>query len=1032
MNAGLRAPEVDVAEAPGAVAAVEAEAGELVAGAEQLTEAAASPQSTYEYSVPVVHNVPSVQPQQHCINATADCHVPIQQQQEYRQPADCRQPQPDENVNSAPGGSQNLLNIGLGKYKLKLAHYTFDPAELGRIADETRVFTRDGFAQGLVYKNPACSTDACWLPEKPFQCTDHRGHHCWLDPPVNMIESTLQSYAAAKQYDPSNTSMCILVPVMRKMKWWKTVKGMKRIRLYPKGAELLLSGLDSQSRIQLPYRAAVFYDPPSAPAAMGAAGQTADPQHHMVFSTEIAGKQARVLLDTGASQSFISKDFCAAADMKSVAAPTPQQVKTAGGAEILAHTMCQVSFQLQGMGITVSPLIVPLPEEFTVILGDDWLKSKEAVLNYATQTCTLKKNERGKKHILQIGDGKPSKTVRWRADLLLVRTVEDIGDPTELELSDFSKIEEPYRTLLEKYKDVWPKDLPAGMPPHRPGVELVIPFDAEAQPVASYRMRYSPAEIEEARTQVKRFLEKGFVRPSTSPYGASVLFAPKKDGGLRMCIDYRRVNAQTRKDKHPLPRPEELVDQLRGADTFSGLDLLSGYHQVRVHPTDIQKTAFRTSEGLYEWLVMPFGLSNAPSIFQRVMNDVFRDYLGQSVNVYLDDIMVYSKEPNEEVQAQKHVEALEPILIKMREHRLYGKLSKSFFGLHEIPWLGQILNRDGIRPDPAKTEVVADWPRPRNVKEIQSFLGFANWFRQYMQGYSQHTASLTKLTRKNQEYEWTDECEAAFLWVKKALANAPVLTHADFTKQFTVWTDASIDGVGAVLQQDGKPIAYESARFSPAERNYTIGEQELLAVIHALKKWRVYLEGGPHPVKLRTDHQPLTYLPTKGVLGSRQVRWSEYLSRFDIEWEYIQGPKNIADALSRMPCLHLYVTTRSQAQRVSDAAVGPSGKAAAGSPTNRKCKRMDEREPRDEGPVATSPTRPRAETDVAGAPDEAHASEGTEQQSREPGAMQDNPEVPLEDRQQANEANFLERVREAAYADEDLHVRLWAPAGTHD
>ena len=330
MNAGLRAPEVDVAEAPGAVAAVEAEAGELVAGAEQLTEAAASPQSTYEYSVPVVHNVPSVQPQQHCINATADCHVPIQQQQEYRQPM--------YNVNSAPGGSQNLLNIGLGKYKLKLAHYTFDPAELGRIADETRVFTRDGFAQGLVYKNPACSTDACWLPEKPFQCTDHRGHHCWLDPPVNMIESTLQSYAAAKQYDPSNTSMCILVPVMRKMKWWKTVKGMKRIRLYPKGAELLLSGLDSQSRIQLPYRAAVFYDPPSAPAVMGAAGQTADPQHHMVFSTEIAGKQARVLLDTGASQSFISKDFCAAADMKSVAAPTPQQVKTAGGAEILAHT----------------------------------------------------------------------------------------------------------------------------------------------------------------------------------------------------------------------------------------------------------------------------------------------------------------------------------------------------------------------------------------------------------------------------------------------------------------------------------------------------------------------------------------------------------------------------------------------------------------------------------------------------------------------------------------------------------------------
>ena len=261
-------------------------------------------------------------------------------------------------------------------------------------------------------------------------------------------------------------------------------------------------------------------------------------QHHMIVHTEIAGKPARVLLDTQASQSFISKAFCQAVDMKSVVAPTPPQVKTAGGEEILARTLCQVSFQLQGMGITVSTLIVPLPEEFTVLLGDDWLRSKEAVLNYANQICTLKKNERGKKHILQIGRGMSSKKVRWRADLLLICTVEDIGDPVELETADFSTIPEAYRELLEKYKDVWPQDVPAGLPPKRPGVELVIPFDADAVPVASYIIHYSPAESEEATKQVKRFLEKGFVRPSTLPYGASVLFAPRKDGGLRMCIDY--------------------------------------------------------------------------------------------------------------------------------------------------------------------------------------------------------------------------------------------------------------------------------------------------------------------------------------------------------------------------------------------------------------------------------------------------------------------------------------------------------------
>jgi len=350
---------------------------------------------------------------------------------------------------------------------------------------------------------------------------------------VSMIEATLQSYAAAKKHDPSNTSMCILVTVMRKTSWWKKLKSMKKIRMYPKGAELLLSGLDHKARIQLPYRAAVFYDPPSRPAALGSVGKQIDTQHHMVFNTEIAGKQARVLLDTGASQCFISKDFCESLKMQSVAAPTPQQVRTAGGAEILAQTLCQVSFQLQGMGVLVSPLVVPLPKDFTVILGDDWLKDREAVLNYAEGTVTLKRNERGQKHILK-QTSKP-KQKRWRPDLMLVRSMEDISDPTEIETADFSKVPEPYRELVEKYADIWPKDLPAGLPPIRPGVELVIPFEGDATPVASYRVRYSPAEIEEARTQVKRFLEKGFVRPSTSPYGASVLFTPKRMEGC-VCV----------------------------------------------------------------------------------------------------------------------------------------------------------------------------------------------------------------------------------------------------------------------------------------------------------------------------------------------------------------------------------------------------------------------------------------------------------------------------------------------------------------
>ena len=919
---------------------------------------------------------------------------------------------------STLGRNQNLCMMGRGIAKLANVQYVFDPDELEQIAQETKPFTRDGFSGGAVHRHPGCSTDCCYLPEKPFECSDHRGHHCWLDPPVKCIGSALQSYAAAKEHDPSNTSMCILVPIMRKAGWWKQVRRMRRIRIYPQGAEILISALDKRTRIQVPYRSAVFYDPPSRPATLGAAaGQQPGMQHHMSFTTEIAGKPARVLLDTGASQCFINKAFCEKADLKSVAAPTPQKVQIAGGTDILTNSLCQVSFHLQGMGVTVSPLVVELPEDFTVILGDDWLRARSAVLDYSKEICTLKKTETGRTHTLSVKQEQrhQQKQKRWKADVLVVRIVEDIPDPTEKQVMDLSKVPEAYRELLEEYRDVFPEEIPAGLPPSRPGMELVIPFKEGDVSIASYRTRYSPAEIEEARRQVQSDLGQGFIRPSTSQFVSSPVFTPKKTGGLRMCVDYRKINAHTKKDQHPLPRVDELLDQLNGADTFSSLDLLSGYHQIRIHESDVPKTAFRTSEGLYEWLVMPFGLSNAPGMFQRIMNACFGDYLGKCLVAYLDDLLVYSKEPKQEEREEAHKRVLRLILDVMRKERLYGNFAKSFFGRDTLIWLGQILSKDGRRPDPAKTDVLVNWPEPRNVKELQAFLGLANWFRQYLDKFSQNIVPLTKLTRKNKEFVWTEECSKAFVWVKETLANAPLLAHPDFDKQFTVWTDASIDGVGAILMQDDRPIAYESARFSPAERNYTIGEQELLAVIHATKKWRVYLEGAKHPVKLRTDHQPLTYLPTKGTLGSRQVRWSEYLARFNLEWEYIPGEKNVADALSRMPCLSLYVTTRSQAQQVTDVvAVKPVGRAPTGNPIN-----IAERGSHDEASVAACPTRC-TETDAAREPEGVNTPEGAGGQGGKLGGLQDNIRAT---EQEESESTFLERLREAGPQDDKVYQK---------
>ena len=644
----------------------------------------------------------------------------------------------DNNSDSSATRYVNLNLIGIGKTKLAHVNYTFDPDELKKLAKQTRPFTRDGYAKGLIYKNPGCTQDACYLPEQPFECSDHRGHHVWIDPPVKNISYALASYSAAKRQDPANTSMCILVPIWRRATWWKQLKGMQRIKEYPRGAEVLIPEIDKTSRIQLPYRAAVFYDAPSPPATLGSVG----PQHIMSFKTEIAGKDAKVLLDSGASQCFISLDFCKQANLQTLAAPTPQEVRTAGGTDILAPTLCQVSFQLQGMKVTVCALIVPLPAEYSVILGDDWLQSKGAIMNWEEGTCSLKRNEKGKRYTLHTKE-QPT-DIKWRPDLMVVQMVEDVEEPQHTESVDISQVPPEYRALLEKYREVFPSDMPAGLPPQRAGITHVIPLsDPKSTPVSSYRMRYSPAEVEEARKQVEYFRSKGFVRPSTSPYGSSVLFTPKKDGGLRMCIDYRNLNAQTKKDKHPLPRIDELLDHLHGSDTFSGLDLLSGYHQIRIHQDDIPKTAFRTSEGLFEGTVMSFGLTNAPATFQRLMNEVFREHLGKFVLIYLDDIMIHSNGTGE------HLKHLELILQKLREHGLYAKFSKCFFGLKEIPWLGHIISKDGVRPDPAKTKIIAEWLRPTTVKEVQSFLDFANWFRQYMQGYSQRTFPLTQLTRKN-------------------------------------------------------------------------------------------------------------------------------------------------------------------------------------------------------------------------------------------------------------------------------------------
>jgi hypothetical protein len=445
------------------------------------------------------------------------------------------------------------------------------------------------------------------------------------------------------------------------------------------------------------------------------------------------------------------------------------------------------------------------------------------------------------------------------------------------------------RELLHGRQDVFPKDLPDGLPPMRVQGHSVIPLIPGAKPTVRPMFRYSPLERKEMETQVTELLRKGFIQPSISPFGSPILFVKKKTGELRMCIDFRALNQITIKNRYPLPRIDDLLDKLQGAKVFSSLDLMSGYYQIRLPDDDVEKTAFRTTGGLYEYKIMPFGLTNAPAVFMSHMNAILADL--PFVVVYLDDILIFSKDP------EQHVDHVRSVLDRLRQHQYYAKLSKCDFFKKELKFLGHIVSPEGIKPDPAKVRIVQEWPELKTVTDIRSFLGLTNYFRKFIEGYSGMAAPLHDLTKggvsrrkgKFTEPPIGDAHRQAFESLKIALTTAPVLALPDFTKPFRIITDASDFAIGAILLQEERPIAYESQKLSPAERNYHTTDRELLAVKHALEIWRCYLEGVPFTVV--TDHNSLIHLQTQPSLSRRQARWLEFFQGFDFDWQYRPGKR---------------------------------------------------------------------------------------------------------------------------------------------
>ena len=400
------------------------------------------------------------------------------------------------------------------------------------------------------------------------------------------------------------------------------------------------------------------------------------------------------------------------------------------------------------------------------------------------------------------------------------------------------------------------------------------------------------AELKKLKTQLQELVDRGFIRPSISPWGAPVLFVKKKDDTWRLCIDYRQLNKVTILNKYPLPRIDDLFDQLQGAKVFSKIDLRSGYHQLRIRELDIPKTAFRTRYGHYEFLVMSFGLTNSPTAFMDLMNRVFRPYLDWFVIVFIDDILLYSRS---ELEHERH---LGLVLQTLRQYQLYAKFNKCEFWFSRVGFLGYVVSADGIYVDPQKVEAVASWEQPTTVTEVRSFLGLAGYYRIFIEGFSKIAGPLHCLTRKGVKFEWTDRCEGSFQTLKEKLTSAPVLTLPEGNEGFEVYSDASHQGLGCVLMQHKRVVAYASRQLKKHELNYPTHDLELAVVIFALKTWRGYLYGVT--CQIFTDHKSLKYLFTQKELNLRQRRWMELLKDYDCTIDYHLGKANVvADALSR-------------------------------------------------------------------------------------------------------------------------------------
>ena len=591
------------------------------------------------------------------------------------------------------------------------------------------------------------------------------------------------------------------------------------------------------------------------------------------------------MLDSGATGNFLDISLAQRLEIKTVRKALPEPVRAVDGSELSSGSITHQTQDLvlvcdNGHTENLAFDLIDTPL-FGAILGIPWLQRHNPIIDWEKRLVTL--------HSRFCTHSCYPESTEFTSPLIC-------GSVSSQLKAEYNQLPEVYRG----FTDVFDKVRAAALPPHR-SFDCRIDLLPGAQLPCSRIYALTEQENLHLRKYLDDLLKTGFIRKSSSPVSSPLFFVPKKYGELRTCIDYRAINKVTVKNRYPLPLIPVLLDQVRRSTIFSKLDLRGAYHLVRVKAGDEWKTAFRTKFGLFEYLVMPFGLCNAPAAFQFFINEVLQEFLDICAVVYIDDILIFS------ANLEEHIGHVKAVLGKLREHHLFAKLEKCIFHTTTVEFLGFFITPEGIKMDQKKVEAILNWPPPSTVKEVQSFLGFANFYRRFIQGFSEVVSPITRLLKKGVRFAWSEEADRAFSSLKGRFTSAPILQHPDTSQPFLVEVDASQCAVGGILsQRDPKtglihPVAFFSKKLLPAEQHYTISERELLAIKKAFTEWRHYLLGARHTVTVYTDHKNLRFLKSARALTPRQMRWMLFFNEFDFLITFKPGIKNSkADALSRL------------------------------------------------------------------------------------------------------------------------------------